>query len=75
MKTFLYIFFAILFVFTAWQFYTSYSNKNYETLPNVILGTIDSIDFKIYDEYIKASRVYTQIIPTVLNQQLEFQSI
>jgi len=55
MKTFLYIFFAILFVFTAWQFYTSYSNKNYETLPNIILGNIDSIDFKIYDEYIKAS--------------------
>ena len=55
MKTFLYIFFAFFFVFTAWQFYTSYSNKNYETLPNVILVTIDSIDFKIYDEYIKAS--------------------
>ena len=55
MKTFLYIFFAILFVFTAWQFYTSYSNKNYETLPNIILGTVDSIDFKIYDEYTIAS--------------------
>ncbi len=55
MKTLLYIFCAILFVFIAWQFYTSYSNKNYETLPNEILGTINSIDFRTYDEYTKAS--------------------
>tara|TARA_B100000768_G_scaffold181325_1_gene203833 strand:- start:2003 stop:2614 length:612 start_codon:yes stop_codon:yes gene_type:complete len=55
MKTTLYIFLGILFVFTAWQFYGSYTNKKYETLSNEIIGTINSIDFKIYDQYTKAS--------------------
>jgi len=55
MKTILYIFLAIFFVFTAWQIYCSYSNKKFETLSNEIIGSINSIDFKIYNEYTKAS--------------------
>lgn len=55
MKTTLYIFLAIFFVFTAWQIYSSYSNKKFETLSNEIIGSINSIDFKIYNEYTKAS--------------------
>ena len=56
MKTTLYIFLGILFVFTVWQIYSSYSNKKFETLSNEIIGSINSIDFKIYNEYTKASR-------------------
>ena len=55
MKTTLYIFLGILFLFTVWQFYGSYNNKQYETISNEIIGSINSIDFKIYDQYTKAS--------------------
>ena len=55
MKTTLYIFLGILFLFTVWQFYGSYNNKKYETISNEIIGSINSIDFKIYDQYTKAS--------------------
>ena len=55
MKLTLYIFLGILFLFTVWQFYGSYNNKQYETLSNEIIGSINSIDFKIYDQYTKAS--------------------
>ena len=55
MKTTLYILFGILFLFIVWQFYGSYTNKKYETLSNEIIGSINSIDFKIYDRYTKAS--------------------
>ena len=55
MKTTLYIFFGILFLFIVWQFYGSYTNKKYETPSNEIIGSINSIDFKIYDRYTKAS--------------------
>ena len=49
MKTTFYIFLAIFLVFTAWQIYSSYSNKKFETLSNEIIGSINSIDFKIYN--------------------------
>ena len=55
MKTTLYILLGILFLFTFWQFYGSYNNKQYETISNEIIGSINSIDFKIYDQYSKAS--------------------
>ena len=55
MKTTLYIFLVILFVFTVWQLYVSYGNKKYETLTHEIIGNIKSIDFKIYNKYTKAS--------------------
>jgi hypothetical protein len=55
MKTTLYIFLGILFLFTVWQFYGSYTNKKYETLSNEIIGSISTIDFKIYEKYSKAS--------------------
>ena len=55
MKITIYIFLGILFLFTVWQFYASYNNKQYETLSNEIIGSINSIDFKIYDQYTKAS--------------------
>jgi len=55
MKTTFYIFFGFLFLFTAWQLYGSYKNKQYETLSNEIIGSINTIDFKIYDKYSKAS--------------------
>ena len=54
MKITIYIFLGILFLFTVWQFYGSYNNQ-YETLSNEIIGSINSIDFKIYDQYTKAS--------------------
>ena len=43
MKTTLYIFLGILFLFTVWQFYGSYNNKKYETISNEIIGSINSI--------------------------------
>ena len=55
MKLTLYIFLGILFLFTVWQFYGSYNNKQYETLSNEIIGSIYSVDFKIYNNYTKAS--------------------
>ena len=55
MKTTLYIFLVILFVFTVWQLYVSYGNKKYETLTHEIIGNIKPIDFKIYNKYTKAS--------------------
>jgi hypothetical protein len=55
MKITLYIFLGILFLFTVWQLYGSYKNKQYETLSNQIIGSINTIDFKIYDKYSKAS--------------------
>ena len=55
MKTTLYIFLAILFLFLVWQFYGSFNNKKYETLSNEIIGSINSVDFKIYNNYTKAS--------------------
>ena len=55
MKTTLYIFLAILFLFLVWQFYGSFNNKKYETLSNEIIGSIHSVDFKIYNNYTKAS--------------------
>ena len=55
MKITIYIFLGILFLLTIWQFYGSYNNKQYETLSNEIIGSINSIDFKIYDQYTKAS--------------------
>ena len=55
MKTTLYIFLVILFVFTVWQLYVSYGNKKYETLTHEIIGNIKSIDFKIFNKYTKAS--------------------
>ena len=55
MKTTLYIFLVILFVFTVWQLFLSYGNKKYETLTHEIIGNIKSIDFKIYNKYTKAS--------------------
>jgi len=55
MKTTLYIFLGILFLFLVWQFYGSFNNKKYETLSNEIIGSIHSVDFKIYNNYTKAS--------------------
>ena len=55
MKTTLYIFLGILFLFTVWQFYGSYNKKKYETISNEIIGSIHSIDFKICNNYTKAS--------------------
>ena len=55
MKTTLYIFWGILFLFLVWQFYGSFNNKKYETLSNEIIGSIHSVDFKIYNNYTKAS--------------------
>ena len=43
MKTTLYIFLGTLFLFTVWQFYGSYNNKQYETVSNEIIGSINSI--------------------------------
>ena len=55
MKTTLYIFLGILFLFLVWQFYGTLNNKKYETLHNEIIGSIHSVEFKIYDKYTKAS--------------------
>ena len=55
MKTTLYIFWGILFLFLVWQFYGSFNNKKYETISNEIIGSIHSVDFKIYNNYTKAS--------------------
>jgi hypothetical protein len=46
---------GILFLFLVWQFYGSFNNKKYETLSNEIIGSIHSVDFKIYNNYTKAS--------------------
>ena len=51
MKITIYIFLGILFLLTIWQFYGSYNNKQYETLSNEIIGSIYSVDFKIYNNY------------------------
>ena len=55
MKTTLYIFLGILFLFLVWQFYGSLNNKKYETLSNEIIGSIHSVDFKFFNNYTKAS--------------------
>ena len=55
MKFLLYTIISLLFIFTIWQYYAASSNKKYNSMNNKIVGTIDNIEFRIYNQYTKAS--------------------
>jgi hypothetical protein len=55
MKFLLYTIISLLFIFTVWQYYAASSNKKYNSMNNKIIGTIDNIEFRIYNQYTKAS--------------------
>ena len=55
MKFLLYTIISLLFIFTVWQYYAASSNKKYNSMNNKIVGTIDNIEFRIYNQYTKAS--------------------
>ena len=55
MKFLLYTIISLLFIFTVWQYYAASSNKKYNSMNNKIVGAIDNIEFRIYNQYSKAS--------------------
>ena len=55
MKFLLYTIISLFFIFTVWQYYAASSNKKYNSMNNKIVGTIDNIEFRIYNQYTKAS--------------------
>lgn len=55
MKFLLYTIISLLFIFTIWQYYAASSNKKYNSMNNKIVGAIDNIEFRIYNQYTKAS--------------------
>lgn len=55
MKYLLYIILSLLFIFTVWQYYAANSNKKYNSMNSKKLGHIDNIEFRIYNQYSKAS--------------------
>jgi len=55
MKFLLYTIISLLFIFTVWQYYAASSNKKYNSMNNKIVGAIDNIEFRIYNQYTKAS--------------------
>ena len=55
MKYLLYIIISLLFIFTVWQYYAANSNKKYNSINSKKLGQIDDIEFRIYNQYTKAS--------------------
>ena len=55
MKFLLYTIISLLFIFTVWQYYAASYNKKYNSMNNKIVGAIDNIEFRIYNQYTKAS--------------------
>ena len=55
MKFMWYILSFLFFIFALWQVYGSYSNKQYENIETIFLGSHNNIKFQIHKEYTKAS--------------------
>ena len=55
MKFVCYILSFLIFIFALWQAYGAYSNKQYENIETIFLGSHNNIKFQIHKEYTKAS--------------------
>lgn len=55
MKFVWYILSFLFFIFVLWQVYGALSNKKYENMETIFLGSLNNIKFQIHKEYTKAS--------------------
>jgi len=55
MKYVWYILSFLFFIIVLWQVYWALSNKNYENMETIFLGSLNDIKFQIHTEYTKAS--------------------
>ena len=55
MKYFAYTLLSLGLIFIAWQLYAYNSNKDFKTMDNNTLATIEGVEFRVYNHYTTAS--------------------
>ena len=73
MKFMWYILSFLFFIFALWQVYGSYSNKQYENIETIFLGSHNNIKFQIHKEY--ANRKFSTLANYILGGNTESTSI